>query len=72
MISGLLTYSILSFLYRNYYTVTFRLADLDLELDTLKRQVDDLRTENEWLQNEAEKTKEESVSVYCVGSLGSV
>lgn len=41
----------------------FRLADLDIELDTLKRQVDDLRTENEWLQKEAEKTKEESVSM---------
>ena len=43
--------------------VTCRLTELDFELDTLKKQVSDLRSENEWLQKEAEKTKEESVSI---------
>lgn len=36
------------------------LLELDHELDTLKKQVSDLRSENEWLQKEAERTKEES------------
>ncbi len=38
-----------------------RLAELDFELDTLKRQVSDLRSENDWLQREADKSKDESV-----------
>ena len=38
-----------------------RLDGLTDELQSLKKQVDDLRTENDWLQQEAQKVRTESV-----------